>query len=92
MEDVKWDEQKFIKMVLAFFAASDGVVLENLAVRFMGDVQLSEARASYGFQVAMENIHSEMYSLLIDTYIQDSSEKQTSVSYTHLTLPTNDQV
>ncbi len=71
------DEQKFIKMVLAFFAASDGVVLENLAVRFMGDVQLSEARAFYGFQVAMENIHSEMYSLLIDTYIQDSSEKQT---------------
>tara|TARA_X000000950_G_scaffold275062_1_gene360906 strand:- start:247 stop:1224 length:978 start_codon:yes stop_codon:yes gene_type:complete len=71
------DEQKFIKMVLAFFAASDGVVLENLAVRFMGDVQLSEARAFYGFQVAMENIHSEMYSLLIDTYIQDSSEKKT---------------
>jgi ribonucleoside-diphosphate reductase subunit M2 len=71
------DEKKFIKMVLAFFAASDGVVLENLAVRFMGDVQLSEARAFYGFQVAMENIHSEMYSLLIDTYIQDSSEKQT---------------
>ena len=64
------DEQKFIKMVLAFFAASDGVVLENLAVRFMGDVQLSEARAFYGFQVAMENIHSEMYSILIDTYIQ----------------------
>jgi len=71
------DEQKFIKMVLAFFAASDGLVLENLAVRFMGDVQLSEARAFYGFQIAMENIHSEMYSLLIDTYIQDSSEKTT---------------
>jgi ribonucleotide reductase beta subunit family protein with ferritin-like domain len=71
------DEQKFIKMVLAFFAASDGLVLENLAVRFMGDVQLSEARAFYGFQVAMENIHSEMYSLLIDTYIQDSKEKDT---------------
>jgi len=69
------DEKKFIKMVLAFFAASDGVVLENLAVRFMGDVQVSEARAFYGFQVAMENIHSEMYSLLIDTYIQDSAEK-----------------
>lgn len=71
------DEQKFIKMVLAFFAASDGLVLENLAVRFMGDVQLSEARAFYGFQIAMENIHSEMYSLLIDTYIQDKSEKTT---------------
>ena len=69
------DEQQFIKMVLAFFAASDGLVLENLANRFMGDVQLSEARAFYGFQIAMENIHSEMYSLLIDTYIQDSSEK-----------------
>lgn len=71
------DEKQFIKMVLAFFAASDGVVLENLAVRFMGDVQLSEARAFYGFQVAMENIHSEMYSILIDTYIQDNTEKQT---------------
>lgn len=71
------DEQKFIKMVLAFFAASDGLVLENLAVRFMGDVQLSEARAFYGFQIAMENIHSEMYSILIDTYIQDSREKTT---------------
>jgi ribonucleoside-diphosphate reductase subunit M2 len=51
------DEQQFIKMVLAFFAASDGLVLENLAGRFMGDVQLSEARAFYGFQIAMENIH-----------------------------------
>jgi ribonucleotide reductase beta subunit family protein with ferritin-like domain len=69
------DEQHFIKMVLAFFAASDGLVLENLASRFMGDVQLSEARAFYGFQIAMENIHSEMYSLLIDTYIRDSAEK-----------------
>tara|TARA_Y100000992_G_C21262619_1_gene492134 strand:- start:584 stop:1561 length:978 start_codon:yes stop_codon:yes gene_type:complete len=74
-EKLNEDEKKFIKMVLAFFAASDGVVLENLAVRFMGDVQVSEARAFYGFQVAMENIHSEMYSLLIDTYIQDSKEK-----------------
>ena len=69
------DEQQFIKMVLAFFAASDGLVLENLAGRFMGDVQLSEARAFYGFQIAMENIHSEMYSLLIDTYIHNSTEK-----------------
>ena len=71
------DEQHFIKMVLAFFAASDGLVLENLASRFMSDVQLSEARAFYGFQIAMENIHSEMYSLLIDTYIRDSAEKTT---------------
>jgi len=69
------DEKHFITMVLAFFAASDGIVMENLAMRFMGDVQLSEARAFYGFQIAMENIHSEMYSLLIDTYIQDSAEK-----------------
>lgn len=69
------DEKYFITMVLAFFAASDGIVLENLAVRFMKDVQLSEARAFYGFQIAMENIHSEVYSLLIDTYVSDHSEK-----------------
>jgi len=69
------DEQYFISMVLAFFAASDGIVLENLAIRFMNDVQISEARAFYGFQIAMENIHSEMYSLLIDTYIRDSDQK-----------------
>ena len=70
------DERYFISRVLAFFAASDGIVLENLAVRFMSDVQLSEARAFYGFQIAMENIHSEMYSILIDTFIQDKMEKQ----------------
>jgi len=69
------DEQKFIKMILSFFAASDGIVLENLAIRFMSDVQLSEARAFYGFQIMMENIHSEMYSLLIDTYIKSGDEK-----------------
>jgi ribonucleoside-diphosphate reductase subunit M2 len=69
------DEKYFLSMVLAFFAASDGIVLENLAVRFMSDVQISEARAFYGFQIAMENIHSEMYSLLINTYIQDSAER-----------------
>jgi len=69
------DEQKFISMVLAFFAASDGIVLENLAIRFMGDVQVAEVRSFYGFQIAMENIHSEMYSLLIDTYIKDKHEK-----------------
>lgn len=69
------DERYFISMVLAFFAASDGIVMENLAMRFMNDVQLSEARAFYGFQIAMENIHSEQYSLLIDTYIQDNNEK-----------------
>ena len=63
------DEQRFISMILAFFASSDGLVLENLALRFMADVQTSEARAFYGFQIAMENIHSEMYSLLIDKYV-----------------------
>ena len=69
------NERQFISMILAFFAASDGIVLENLAVRFMKDVQLSEARAFYGFQIAMENIHSQTYSLLIDTYIKDGDEK-----------------
>jgi ribonucleoside-diphosphate reductase subunit M2 len=69
------DERQFIKSIIAFFASSDGIVLENLAVRFMSDVQLSEARAFYGFQIAMENIHSEMYSLLIDTYISSEEEK-----------------
>lgn len=69
------DEKHFISMILAFFAASDGIVLENLAQRFMSDVQVSEARAFYGFQIAMENIHSETYSLLIETYIKDKEEK-----------------
>tara|TARA_Y100001970_G_scaffold294100_1_gene446847 strand:+ start:11816 stop:12793 length:978 start_codon:yes stop_codon:yes gene_type:complete len=69
------DEKHFIKHILAFFAASDGIVLENLGMRFMSEVQLPEARAFYGFQIAVENIHSEMYSLLIDTYIKDSEEK-----------------
>jgi ribonucleoside-diphosphate reductase subunit M2 len=69
------DERFFISSVLAFFAASDGIVLENLALRFMGEVQASEIRAFYGMQIFMENIHSEMYSLLIDTYIQDNEEK-----------------
>ena len=69
------DEQYFISMILAFFAASDGIVLENLGMRFMSEVQLSEAKAFYGFQIAMENIHSETYSLLIDTYIKDETEK-----------------
>ena len=69
------DEKHFISMILAFFAASDGIVLENLAVRFMDDVKNSEVRAFYGFQIAMENIHSEMYSLLIDTYIKKKEDK-----------------
>lgn len=69
------DEKHFVSMILAFFAASDGIVLENLAVRFMDDVKNSEVRAFYGFQIAMENIHSEMYSLLIDTYIKKKEDK-----------------
>ncbi|PNW74597.1 hypothetical protein CHLRE_12g491050v5 [Chlamydomonas reinhardtii] len=68
-------ERHFISHVLAFFAASDGIVLENLAIRFMKEVQLPEARAFYGFQVAIENIHSEMYSLLLESYIKDPQEK-----------------
>lgn len=69
------DERFFIKHVLAFFAASDGIVNENLAENFLSEVQYTEAKFFYGFQVAIENIHSETYSLLIDTYISDSKEK-----------------
>mmetsp|Transcript_11545 Transcript_11545/g.17484 ORF Transcript_11545/g.17484 Transcript_11545/m.17484 type:complete len:342 (-) Transcript_11545:60-1085(-) len=69
------DERHFIKHVLAFFAASDGIVLENLAQRFMKDIQIAEVRCFYGFQIAIENIHSEMYSILIDTYIKNPVEK-----------------
>ena len=74
-ESLTVDEKYFISMILAFFAASDGIVIENLGMRFMSEIQLSEARAFYGFQIAMENIHSEVYSLLIDTYIKEKSEK-----------------
>lgn len=69
------NEQHFIKHILAFFAASDGIVLENLGQRFMNEVQLAEARAAYGFQIMMENIHSETYSLLIDTLVKKETEK-----------------
>lgn len=69
------DERHFIKHVLAFFAASDGIVNENLAENFLAEVQYTEAKFFYGFQVAIENIHSETYSLLIDTYIKDTAEK-----------------
>ena len=68
-DKLKDGEKHFIKNVLAFFAASDGIVLENLASRFMTEVQIPEARCFYGFQMMMENIHSETYSILIDTYI-----------------------
>merc|ERR1712241_134802 len=74
-EKLKDDEKHFIKHVLAFFAASDGIVNENLVERFMQEVQVPEARCFYGFQIAMENIHSETYSLLIDTYIKDPAER-----------------
>lgn len=75
-----WDtlnpgEKHFISHILAFFAASDGIVNENLAVNFMSEVQLPEARCFYGFQIMMENIHSETYALLIDTYVKDAAEK-----------------
>merc|ERR1712042_227406 len=75
-EKLKDDERYFISHVLAFFAASDGIVNENLVERFMQEVQVPEARCFYGFQIAIENIHSEMYSLLIDTYIRDNGEKE----------------
>jgi ribonucleoside-diphosphate reductase subunit M2 len=74
-ESLNADERYFISMILAFFAASDGIVLENLASRFMNEIQVSEARAFYGFQIAMENIHSQTYSMLIETYIKDKVEK-----------------
>ena len=74
-ENMNDGERHFISHVLAFFAASDGIVNENLAVNFMKEVQLPEARCFYGFQIMMENIHSETYALLIDTYVKDPIEK-----------------
>ncbi len=74
-ESLNDGERHFISHVLAFFAASDGIVNENLAINFMSEVQLPEARCFYGFQIMMENIHSETYALLIDTYVKDPVEK-----------------
>lgn len=74
-EKLTEDEKFFISQILAYFAASDGLIVENLAARFLTEVQNAEARAFYGFQIAMENIHSETYSLLIDSYIKDQEEK-----------------
>ncbi|KAJ7342159.1 hypothetical protein JRQ81_009276 [Phrynocephalus forsythii] len=74
-ESLKPEEKYFISHILAFFAASDGIVNENLVERFSQEVQVTEARCFYGFQIAMENIHSEMYSLLIDTYIKDPKQR-----------------
>merc|ERR1711870_17698 len=86
-----WDtlaegEQHFIKHVLAFFAASDGIVLENLSSRFSCEIQVPEARAFYGFQIAMENIHSETYSLLIEQYVRDPVERDMIIDAIH-TMP-----
>merc|ERR1712008_27978 len=80
-DSADWDrltdaERHFIKHILAFFAASDGIVLENLSAQFSTEIQIPEARAFYGFQIAMENIHSETYSLLIEQYIRDPVEKE----------------
>jgi ribonucleoside-diphosphate reductase beta chain len=74
-EKLNDDERYFIKHILAFFAASDGIVNENLAENFVSEVQYTEAKFFYGFQIMMENIHSEVYSLLIDTYVSDDKEK-----------------
>ena len=97
------NEQMFIKNILGFFAGSDGIIQENLAARFMNEIQLAEARQFYSVQLMMEAIHSETYSLLIDTYVEDKEEKAglfkaietipcvklkaESVSYKDLTLP-----
>jgi ribonucleoside-diphosphate reductase beta chain len=74
-EKLNEGEKHFVKHVLAFFAASDGIVNENLAENFVSEVQYTEAKFFYGFQIMMENIHSETYSLLIDTYIKDKDEQ-----------------
>ena len=94
-EALNKDERHFVSWILGFFAGSDGIVVENLGARFMKEVQVPEARCFYGFQIAMENIHSEMYSLLIDTFIKEAEERErlfNAVSYTHLTLPTTPYV
>ena len=75
-EKLSPDEKWFIKMILGFFASSDGIVNENLGVRFFNEVKPQEAKCFYGFQIAMENIHSQTYSILIDTYIKDKNEKE----------------
>jgi ribonucleoside-diphosphate reductase beta chain len=75
-EKLNSDEQHFIKNIIGFFAGSDGIIMENLACRFMNDIQIPEARAFYSYQIFNESIHSETYSLLIDTYIKDTEEKE----------------
>merc|ERR1712039_687794 len=85
-ESLSEKEQHFVKHILAFFAASDGIVLENLAGNFSTEVQIPEARAFYGFQIAMENIHSETYSLLIEQYVRDPVERDRIFDAIH-TMP-----
>ena len=82
-ERLSCNERRFIKHALGFFAASDGIVSENLAINFYDEVKLPEARCFYGFQIAMENIHSEVYSLLIDTYVRDVDEKSELLNAAH---------
>jgi len=90
-DDLSNQERHFVKHVLAFFAASDGIVLENLAGSFATDVQIPEARAFYGFQMAMENIHSETYSLLIEQYIKDPKEKHDVFDAIHTMAPVREK-
>merc|ERR1712187_131682 len=90
-ESLSADEQHFITHVLAFFAASDGIVLENLAGMFSTEVQIPEARAFYGFQIAMENIHSETYSLLIEQYIKEPAEKDKVFDAIHTMPPVQEK-
>jgi len=95
-DNVDWDkltsqEQHFVKHVLAFFAASDGIVLENLSGQFSLEVQIPEARAFYGFQIAMENIHSETYSLLIEQYVKDPKEKESIFDAIHTMQPVKEK-
>merc|ERR1719323_2521664 len=90
-EQLSRDEQHFIKHILAFFAASDGIVLENLASQFSTEVQVPEARAFYGFQIAMENIHSETYSLLIEQYIREPAEREQVFDAIHTMPPVKEK-
>merc|ERR1712151_674013 len=90
-ETLNENEQHFVKHILAFFAASDGLVLENLAGRFSCEIQIPEARAFYGFQMAMENIHSETYSLLIEQYIRDPVEKDRVFDAIHTMPPVSEK-
>merc|ERR1719439_196313 len=90
-EKLNPSERHFIKHILAFFAASDGIVLENLGTNFSTEVQIPEARAFSGFQIAMENIHSETYSLLIEQYIKDPQEKDRVFDAIHTMPPVKEK-